>query len=69
MPSVVGLSATIGTENHRAKQNNASIMKILYPNRLDPVGSLREYNRPACERDLKKNKGTVKKCFAAAACM
>ena len=68
VPSAVGLSATIGAKNHRAKQNNASIMKILYPNRLDPAGSLREYNRPACERDLKKNKGTVKKCFAAAAC-
>ena len=64
---VIGGGA-MGSENYRVKVNTASQMKILYPNRADPNGSLWEYSRPACERDLKKNEGTENKCLAAAAC-
>ena len=64
---VIGGGA-MGSENYRIKVNTASQMKILYPNRADPNGSLWEYSRPACERDLKKNEGTENKCLAAAAC-
>ena len=64
---VIGGGA-MGSESYRVKVNTASQMKILYPNRADSNGSLWEYNRPACERDLKKNEGTENKCLAAAAC-
>ena len=64
---VIGGGA-MGSENYRIKVNTPSQMKILYPNRADSNGSLWEYSRPACERDLKKHEGTENKCLAAAAC-
>ena len=59
-------AGAMGSETWRVKVNNASTLRILFPDRNSVAGSMWEYDKGKCAQYLKRQEGTSNKCMIAA---
>ena len=56
----------MGSEAWRVKVNNASTLRILFPDNKISAGSMWEYDTGKCAQYTKRQEGTPKKCMIGA---
>ena len=59
-------AGAMGSEKWRVKVNNASTLRILFPDKKNPAGSMWEYDKGKCTQYIKRQEGTGNKCLIAA---